>query len=521
MGSRHSSPTPPPPPKRYVVPINDWMPYITNAFNDAKIYTQTQQDIHTTPPSTFAFLIGKDGGGTNDPAVGCQKEFISTYSCSSSPSTIKTLNIPAEAWGKTAIYDCKQEMDKCLSSKLELTDDGKLVMYHNNQQVWNYTMNEVGVPMVEYSASQSKYKRNYLLPGETLSSNEFVGSPTGTCYLLFTPSNELVLAYQVSSCEIKEQDTIVGIQGEENVGGIYSIQYSNTPSSSTSQSLQSNLGKVEYINADGERVNYPEGSIGLGTEYFNVGNYDTLGNDLTTSPINVSSVDECKIQCNQNNECYGFVFNENTHKCYLKNNKMYPYEQTRIYNPSTQLYVRSKAIQTNSTTPSCTKEVIPISADVFQSLPFANETMSSTTKCALGKATEIQQEQVEVTDKDLHGLLGNLKTELTNVSTQNHSLTNENKKYLKKLERDIKSYERILNTLTTTTKETNETKGMMEDTRLDKISNQYQMIGWVCLALFVIFLGVRYIVFNPSNTYRSTILSNPLPEMTTFTPSSS
>ena len=156
-----------------------------------------------------------------DPAVGCLKDFTATYQCGSLP-TIKTINIPGEAQGKTATFDCSAENQACSGFKLTLGDDGNLVLTNMaNTQIWTSNTTKTGIAMDEFKAAKGKYGRNYLMGGETLSLGEFIGSPSGNCYLIMAPSpdggNGLQLNYSVANCN--EQN----FGNDENTNGLFSL----------------------------------------------------------------------------------------------------------------------------------------------------------------------------------------------------------------------------------------------------------------------------------------------------------
>ena len=157
----------------------------------------------------------------NDPAVGCYKDFNATYQCGSLP-TVKTINIPGEAGGKTAVFDCTTENQACSGFKLTLGDDGNLVLTNiAGTQIWTSNTTKTGIAMDEFKAVNGKYGRNYLMGGETLSLGEFMGSPSGNCYLIMAPGpdggNGLQLNYSVANCN--EQN----FGNDENSNGLFSL----------------------------------------------------------------------------------------------------------------------------------------------------------------------------------------------------------------------------------------------------------------------------------------------------------
>lgn len=182
-------------------------------------WSKTVQDFvkgKTLANYTIADLEGDKNPGPDS----CKKNFMATYKCGNF-ATLKTINIPGEARGQTAIFDCTEENKMCTGLRLTLGDDGNLVLTDaDNKQLWASNTSKTGLALTEFSAPQSKYGRNYLLAGETLNLNEFMGSPTGNCYLIManTPEgNGLQLKYSVLNCDAAQYGN------DDTANGLFSL----------------------------------------------------------------------------------------------------------------------------------------------------------------------------------------------------------------------------------------------------------------------------------------------------------
>ena len=155
----------------------------------------------------------------DNPVPGCAKDFTATYYCGNS-TVAKNINIQ-NALGNTATFDCSAENKMCGGFKLTLGDDGNLILTdYNNVRIWSSNTFKVGVSIDQYKAINGKYKRNFLLAGEMLSIGEFVGSPSGNCYLMMDTSsngNGLKVKYSSSNCD----DNQFGL--DENTNGLFSM----------------------------------------------------------------------------------------------------------------------------------------------------------------------------------------------------------------------------------------------------------------------------------------------------------
>lgn len=153
---------------------------------------------------TANYIIGQN---KPDPSIGCLKDFTASYKCGNFPN-IKTINIPGDAQGKTATFDCSDITKLCKGFRLTLGDDGNLVLTDSeNKQIWTSNTNKIGFALDEFKAKNGKYGRNYLLAGETLRLGEFIGSPSGNCYLIMTETPDgsgLELKYSITNCDTNQ-----------------------------------------------------------------------------------------------------------------------------------------------------------------------------------------------------------------------------------------------------------------------------------------------------------------------------
>lgn len=171
---------------------------------------------------------------TTDPAVGCPKNFTGTYKCGLS-TTAKSVSLTPEANGKTARFDCSAEFAKCNDLKLTLTDDGKLTLTNGDgtKKLWdsvtafgangafpaNAGADNASITVQEYAGDGTpnskvdvgngggagrRYPHNYLLSGQFLEKDQWIGSPTGTCRLMMGTKdapNSLQVVKSVPNCD--------------------------------------------------------------------------------------------------------------------------------------------------------------------------------------------------------------------------------------------------------------------------------------------------------------------------------
>jgi hypothetical protein len=95
-----------------------------------------------------------------------------------------------------------------------------------NKQIWTSNTNKIGLVVDKFNAKNGKYGRNYLLAGETLGLGEFIGSPSGNCYLMMDKTadgdgilsgNTLQLKYSVLNCSAEQYGE------DESTNGLFSV----------------------------------------------------------------------------------------------------------------------------------------------------------------------------------------------------------------------------------------------------------------------------------------------------------
>jgi hypothetical protein len=168
----------------YNVPTNNWLDLVKRVVNGA---------------NQLSYTIS----GVPNPAGTCPKNFTATYKCGNGPT--KNVTVAAEANGKLAAFNCLTEAAACGPFKLTLGDDGNLVLTNGTSKIWeSNTKGKVStMPLEKYKQKNGKNGKNYLLEGDMLELGEFIGSPSGNCYLIMdkdkTGQAGLQLRYDVMS----------------------------------------------------------------------------------------------------------------------------------------------------------------------------------------------------------------------------------------------------------------------------------------------------------------------------------
>ena len=224
---------------------------------------------------------------------------------------------------------------------LILQDDGNLCIYQGTPDniiqpaVWStMTTGKQLQANSDWEAIKGSYGRNYIIGGEVLSVNQWIGSNNGSMKLMMQPDGNLVLYTSESKSGCINSDN--KIYGGSGVNSVYKLGTVGNISS---------LGKVGYVDADSNLREYPDSMLGFSNDYQIYLNTDSPGNDI----INLTTEDKngCQTACNNNADCAAYVYQGKTSTCWLKNRSAYPRGKKQPNN-STILGVRKPQLKGSS-----------------------------------------------------------------------------------------------------------------------------------------------------------------------------
>lgn len=254
-----------------------------------------------------------------------------------------------------------------------------------------------------------------------------------------------------------------------------------------------NLGKVGYVTPDGNLKQIPTRLLKLSnneyrSNYIEIGNYNNTNNDI--SVINSNNVDLCKQKCNENNNCYGFVYKDD--KCYLKGSDIYP-KTARIYDESSRLFKRNIDILSHS---SCNKNVVSIDNNRWNDFPIdlsGNEIDENTT-CEMTSYLNDQKNKVLQETEKLNEISTKLIDRINKLNISDDIIK-------KKLGLTSKNILDTLNDLKTNkskydskVKELNiNEKGMKFSSYSELLSDNYNYLIWSILAVSITVGSIYYI----------------------------
>ena len=431
-----------------------------------------------------------------DPAPCCVKNIDYSYQCGNGGVKSGTADS-----GGIIKFDCNAEMIAC-KCYLVVQDDANVVIYKgadpsvNNGVIWNsVTYGKQKSPNPDWEASKGKYGRNYIIIGETLTLDEWVGSTNGSARLIMQNDGNLVIetSEKVDGC--MNTDKPYGRLDEAQ--GINSIGYYGI----TNMGNKASLGKIGYVTPDSILREYDKSLIGYSNDYTKYNNSDSSGNDI--KQIKSETIADCEKACNNLEGCGGYVWNSQTKICYLKTSGMYPNANRQVRMGYT-MGVRNKTVNDEN---SCAIKTVNIDTIQFDNY-VKGDPISSNTQCpqqnivtsdqknkikkmgsgfekwsdnklkASAKLVSSNKANIEIMKetsakyKDAIGRYNDINSQLNNLTGNNNGIISEGMSNLNE-------------------PNMNDVNKMQEDSELIVISEHYEYIMWTLLALGVLTITIK------------------------------
>ena len=421
-----------------------------------------------------------------DPTPNCRKSFDIEYRCGSGRFT---KNI-SRAEGQTMILDCDPYIQQHCQFYLILQDDGDVCIYKGSDpsnsklKVWSSgTSGKQKDNNPDWVASKSKFGKNYLKLGETLASDEWISSTSGSIKMVMQLDGNLVLY----TSEIKQGCKKVGekVFGGPSINAVYKLDVQGNPAT---------LGKIGYVDSDANLKEYPDSMVGFTNDYQIYLNTDSTGNYL----LSMSSIDEkdCQNKCNGNNKCAGYVYDGSTKTCWLKDRG----EIKKQASKTSVLGVRNPKLANSKT---CSSKIINV--DTIQYDNYVNGVnMTPDEECNTSLVSREEQMQFDKIKNELYILGENIATKMENLYNQNNKVYEKLDMYEAQFKKDMQKYKDLnikirkeleldsrnniegMRTLT-------DIDGMLSDSDLRVLYENYSYILWSILAVGILTITINTI----------------------------
>ena len=248
---------------------------------------------------------------------------------------------------------------------------------------------------------------------------------------------------------------------------------------------------------------------GKSLEYELLKNTNSWGNDISLTPN--SDPSQCKVACNNNPNCNGFVFNNNNNDCWLKNSSVYPQGTFINKEPGTDLFIRKPQVYNNST---CSKKMNPIDSIQYSNYIKGNA-MNSGTKCGLQLIPDIDKAKLNTAVNQLSGISQQIASKANILGNNTNNINNQIDTDYSNMKQNLNEYKNIkgkINTLLNPNSldKQNENKinnninslmegmlnmqdidAMVSDSDLNVLKNNYQYILWSIIALTAIIITIN------------------------------
>jgi hypothetical protein len=463
-----------------------------------------------------------------DPAQGCNKTFVGTYTCGKGLAKNVTMNNFNGA--SVATFDCRTEHDTCINFRFEITDTGILRFTDKNGNLINqfyHTASETNESvnigqrsvdidninkMVLYDVLpptfnlRRRYYR-YMYPSQSLKAGEYICSSTGNCFFALDETDGTFKMFTIkirSGPEQLNNNNVTVIVGDNDVAG------NSTKQTAALYELNGvsvdNLDKFANISIDGQRRMFGLYQRELGEKYVEVTGKDVIGRPVTyDNPENgleeisneTRDIAYCFNQCSIRADCGGFVVSQTQpDKCYLKDTSMFP-TGNRVKNPDTKLYKRlykPKGVSSSCMQPE-NAQVAAIDSVLLDHYPKDRymPNMNRKTLCGVDQLVETPTSRLAAIES------GQLATFLLTMSANIRKAV-EKITYYNSVEADpemdtnrrIDGYDVVNREIKTIINKQDIISGVEEDTHLQVVSETYKYIIWSIIAIVIIIVIVTY-----------------------------
>ena len=363
---------------------------------------------------------------------------------------------------------------------LILQDDGNMCVYRGtgpqDEQglIWcSETNGKAQDANPLYRSTRGKYGKNWIASGSTLASGDFIGSNNGNMVLIMQDDGNLALytfQNEINCSKMKD-----GKQG----GGSFASALYNIGT----KGIPENLGKVAFINQDGELYSYPDSDLSLSSDFRKIENYNSPDNDFGS--ISGSTVDQCKTTCISNKDCYGFVFDKTNNICYPKTSGIFP-NSSAYSSTDNDTYIRNKMV---------TKLPLGVdntlkNVDTITYSNYVNSGKNVGESYGLPNINVLQKQALETVQSTLQSLAQQI-TDLNGTFNENEILVDQQS------EINMKSLNQYLEEINQVQKKITNFDGnfenMLNDSDIVVLQKNYDYMFWSILALGTVLIAMNVV----------------------------
>jgi hypothetical protein len=323
----------------------------------------------------------------------------------------------------------------CMNFHLILKDGGKLEINEGAQppaagaQASPLLITETypvtdSVANLSYLVANGITGANYISSSTPLSQNQYIASNDGKLVLIMQPDGILCLKTFTQPHKCINSPVDSQMYGGPNAYTLYNF---NSPMDN------SNIGKLAYIDDDGLRHAYPSSMIEYDSNHYqHFMNYDSFGNNIANMPIQNSSSSYCKQVSDRNPNSGGYVYDNNTKNCWIKNSS-FTLATPKTYVDNAFLYVKTPLPIVPT---SCSDTITEIDSARWNQYKTGSDMTSSFT-CGSSRMNSRAQRNMNVSEAQLQNMAIEIIGKITDLQTQGVILTAEMTKFKSQLQASI------------------------------------------------------------------------------------
>lgn len=436
---------------------------------------------------------------TNTTLDECQQKCTDNSKCYGLSLNTETNN---ECWLKSQFKNIQSKSGRSLYQKIQskskckffliLEDNGNVSIYQGNPDkyeipaVWStMTAGKQLEANSEWEASKSSFGRNYMIGGETLSTDQWIGSTNGSLKLMMTKGGNLVL--YTSQTKPGCSNINGQMYGEQWVNAVYELNQTGN---------RGTLGKVGYIDSNSNLMEYPDSMLGYTNDYQMFQNTDSTGNDIKT--MITPDQTGCQTACNENSDCSAYVYQGSSQTCWLKNRDSYPRAEKQINN-GLIMGVRQPSLKTSST---CSNKIFNVDTIQYDAYLKGNQ-MTTDAQCKQQIISDSDKATYDALSNDLVTLGDEIVSKMENIYSQNSNIKTELRTNSEQFKKDMDKYKEITKKIKEGLnftgsniegmKTLNDLNGMLSDADLRVLQENYRYVMWSILAVSAIIITIKLV----------------------------
>ena len=336
------------------------------------------------------------------------------YYCGNNTAPNTPINVGGQNAGVGYNLTCAELYNQYPSFTLTLSDTGVLTISNTNSNTsppsvtfnmsFGYpsqvtltngqvvTLNMPRPDWVSESINNGRNLTSSSMNTQSINNGQWISSPNGFCRLILT-GDTLELQYSLQDVS---QDNDGNLVGNNSSIALYSIQNVNA----------SNLGSSAHVDINGalNPYPYPSNMVGYDNTYTKIEGYipnpDVL-NQSSSSNSFIAPDEQCKIACNNDLSCAGYVVYKEGTCNILTADQIFPMGGDRIPNSQYSTYIRNPKFPQNDKSCRNTLDAV-IGTDAYSYYlnngitPSTTNPMTPSSKCNLGKVLDNQMNELKI-----------------------------------------------------------------------------------------------------------------------------